>query len=476
MRFRLFLFNTMEYLVYLFAFLMIYAGLPGNPVFGQTDMEDILEGFEDQGAFTGTPEADKEEEPTGFDTPSGISLDGYFKTALRVAFAHDAPEKEKTDRRGLTTLRQEVQLDINLDFTQKWRGLVSAKGFFDFAFKINGKDEYTEETLNALESEYEFREVYLAGTLTENVDIRIGRQIVVWGKSDNIRITDVLNPMDMREPGLTDIEDLRMPVAMGKVSWYRGPFSVSAILIPEIRFNKTPPFGSDFYPGNRKMPGVADPDDEPDNMEMAISLNGVFTGWDISLYAARIFAEETCAKYTFTPSGPVPLLYHPRVNMFGAAYNQVFGNFLVKAEAACFSGLRFSNDPGVSYKRTDGLLGLEYNGFEETMVSLELANRHIHGFSPVLENPPDNSQKDSFQGVFRMERDFLNDTLKLTALASVYGTDAGDGALERCDLSYDYSDNINIRVGAIFYQSGDLFVFRNTQDNDRAFLEIKYSF
>ena len=36
---------------------------------------------------------------------------------------------------------------------------------------------------------------------------------------DNLRVTDVLNPMDLRVPGLTDIDDLRLPVTMIKLDY-----------------------------------------------------------------------------------------------------------------------------------------------------------------------------------------------------------------------------------------------------------------
>jgi len=62
--------------------------------------------------------------------------------------------------------------------------------------------------------------------------------VVVWGRSDTIRVTDVLNPIDNRRPGMVDIEDLRLPVAMAKLDYFVGDWRVTPIAILEQRFQK----------------------------------------------------------------------------------------------------------------------------------------------------------------------------------------------------------------------------------------------
>ncbi len=111
----------------------------------------------------------------------------------------------------------------------------------------------------------------------KSLDIKVGRQIIVWGRSDNMRVTDVLNPLDLREPGLTDIEDLRMPVAMTRLDFYHGNWNVTGVAVHEQRSDKKPSYGSDFYP----LPLVFGPlpDKEPkseiDNTGFAeIGVNG----------------------------------------------------------------------------------------------------------------------------------------------------------------------------------------------------------
>jgi len=85
------------------------------------------------------------------------------------------------------------------------------------------------------------------------------------------------------------------------------------------------------------------------------------------------------------------------------------------------------------------------------------------------------AEENSFQTAARISRDFLNETLKLTFLASVYGN-GDDGALFRLTAEYDVTDNIEIIGGGVKYKSGDRPEFLNIGNNDRVYLNVKYSF
>ncbi|MBW2630385.1 MAG: ligand-binding protein SH3 [Deltaproteobacteria bacterium] len=440
---------------------------PGAPA---DAMQDVLEGFDDDTKEV-KPEFTKDEIK-----PSIFSLNGDVEFGASYNFAHDKPEGSETDWRGLSRLRTELNLELNARFSSSWQARISGKGAYDFAYAIRGRDEFTNEVIDNYEKELELGETYLQGNLTKSLDIKLGHQIVVWGKSDNIRVTDVLNPLDMREPGLTDIEDLRLPVTMTRLDYYIGDWSLTGIAIHEIRFNKIPEYGSDFYPGSQPPPHEDKPDSCYRNTEYAAAINGIFSGWDISFYWADYYNDMPHTQ--FVSAGPPPQTgwKHARLKMFGVAFNQALGNWLLKAETAYIDGFEFFSPPGREYSRTDVLAGTEYSGFKDTTLSIEAVNRHINDFDEALKLPPDNAREDEFQWVVRLTRDFLNDTLTLTLLASTYGATGQDGALQRFSAEYDVTDSIQITGGVVLYKSGDLARYKNIGDNDRLFCEIKYSF
>jgi hypothetical protein len=437
--------------------------------------DDYLDGFDDDTKEAGAElpsELQKDEIK-----PSVFSLNGDVELGASYNFAHDKPEGSETDWQGLSRLRTELNLELNAKFSSSWQARLSGKGAYDSAYSIKGRDEFTDEVLDNYEKELELGETYIQGSLTKSLDVKIGRQVVVWGKSDNIRVTDVLNPLDIREPGLTDIEDLRLPVTMSRLDYYIGDWSLTGIAIHEIRFNKRPEYGSDFYPGSQPPPHEDKPDHCGNNTEYAVAINGIFSGWDIAFYWADYYNDMLHTELV-SAGPPLPKIEwkHARLKMLGTAFNVAVGNWLLKTEAAYIDGFEFFNSPGKEYSRIDVLAGIEYSGFKDTTVSTEAVNRHINDFDETLELPPAEAQEDEFQWVFRLSRTFLNDTLTFVLLASTYGSTAQDGAFQRVSAEYDVTDSVEIGGGVVFYQSGDIARFKNIGDNDRLFFNIKYSF
>lgn len=462
------------HVIIFFVFICIVCSVPALSDATDADLDDILDGFEDTAEVSAD---DSETEPSTEEyKPPMFSLDGYFKLSSSYNFAHDKPENGQTDWRGVSRLRSELQLELNANLPGSWKAYISGKGSYDAAYEIKGRDKFTSEVLDNYENELEFRQVYILGSLSDHLDIKAGRQTVVWGKSDNIRVTDVLNPLDTREFGLTDIEDLRLPVVMTRVDAYTGSWNLTGIAVHEIRFNKNAEYGSDFYPGASPPPPEDKPSNSIDNTEFAVAINGMFSGWDMALYWADIYNDAAHREVVAPGSPPQMELKHARLTMFGTALNVVKGNWLFKAETAHFDGVKFFNNAGQTYRRTDVLAGFEYSGFQDTTISIEAVNRYIHDFDAVLEQPPDNTTKDEFQSVGRISRTFWNQTLTLTLLASTFGVTGQDGALQRFSAEYDVNDAVQVNGGVVLYHSGDLAHFRTIGDSDRIYFEINYSF
>jgi len=495
--------KTMGVIAVFFVFLLFFALLPPSPSFGAEDktLDDILSDFDDKkpevpensidGDLEGFDDGSEDDILEEFDDeiikadtkkledikpPSIFTLDGYFKLGASYAFAHDKPEKEETDWRGLSRLRTELNLELNARFSKLWQGRVTGKGAYDFSYAIKGRNKFTDDVLDNYEKEFELGETYIQGSLTDRLDIKFGRQVMVWGKSDNIRVTDILNPLDMREPGITDIEDLRLPLTMTRLDYYFGDWSLTGIAVHEIRFNKNPEYGSDFYPVTIPPPHEDKPGSDFGNTEYAASINGIFSGWDISFYWADYYNDAFHMQLVSSGLPPVIERKHARLQMLGTALNVAAGNWLLKTEAAWIKGVKFFNAPDKTWSRTDILAGLEYSGFTDTTLSIEAVNRHVNGFDKALELAPDYAQQDEFQWTARASSNFLNDSLSITLLLSTFGGMGKDGSFQRFSAEYDITDSIQISTGIILYSSGDLIAFKNIEDNDRLFCEIRYSF
>ncbi|PLY06905.1 MAG: ligand-binding protein SH3 [Desulfuromonas sp.] len=456
--------NRLRTTVLLFALLALLGN--SRPVIAVADDGlDVLEGFESTPVVA--PLTDLPDE-----SDSPFRLSGWFKLGTTWNFAHQAPETDQTDWRGLSRLRPELLLEGDLRLSNDWRLFASVKGFYDFAYGLNDRDNYSSEVLDEYEKELELREAYITGALSSAVDLKVGRQIVVWGRSDNLRVTDILNPLDQREPGLTDIEDLRLPVTMVRLDAHTGPWTLTGLVIPEIRFDKQPVYGHDIYPYTQPLPPEHIPADGLHNAEYAAALNGIFSGWDISFYFAYGYADESHVEPDRSGS---PLLKHSRLTMLGLAGERAWGNVLFYAEAAWLDGLEFFNSDK-NYSRTDLLGGIEYSGFRNTTLSFEMVRRHLNGYHDQLALSPDQIRKNSDQSVLRLSRTFLHERLILTALASYFGSHGQNGALQRLEGEYELAAAIHTTVGVVLFQSGNLPAFQDIGDSDRFFAEVKWEF
>lgn len=429
---------------------------------------DYWQGFDDSHEASGA-EAEAST-PAG---PEWLRLSGSAGVSSAVNLvSHRAPPGD-IDLRGLSRLRSELDLCADLDLPADWRGRVAGDAFYDAAYALRGREHYTKEMLDVYESELRLGETWVRGNLCPVLDIQIGRQIVVWGKSDNIRVTDVINPLDLREPGMTDIEDLRLPVTLSRLDYAFGAWNLTGLVIHEFRTHELPVYGSDFYTPAAPLPAEQTPASTWKNQELGLALSGVFSGWDLSLYGAYLFDDR--AHLTMQADGSTKRRYH-RISMGGGALNLVEGNWLFKSEAAWFNGLVFSATPGEKYNRLDTLLGVEYTGITDTTLSLEAVNRYLVDYDDRLNGSPDHVSENDFQWAFRLTRNFLHERLTTMLLANIYGTRGQDGTVTRMELSYDLDDHWEWTTGLVLYQGGDNPSLERIKDNDRLFMHLKYDF
>ena len=447
-------------------------------------MEDVLGGFEDEDE-TFTPDLSNLDsgEPDRF-----WHLSGSLHVASSINYL-DHKSATGTDYDGLQKLRTRLNLELDLDLPRNWKVRLGGYGFYDFAYEINGRNEYEDEVLDDYEWEVDSQEMYVQGSLTEDLDLKIGRQIVNWGRSDTVRVLDILNPLDNREPGLGDVEDLRLPVTMVRLDYYWGPWSVTAITLPELRFDKTPPFGSDFVPSVGAIPPERRPQNTFENIEWAGALRGIFPGWDVSLHIARVW--DDLPHIADISDNPAAIDIHgefSRLFLVGAGGNYAYGSWLFKGEVAFIEGRDYTTGmvidtpigrlPAITgtveKSRVDVMGGIEYYGIAETNIAVEIVHRHINDFDEDMKLF--DAVEDAPEATARITSEWFNDRLETTVLGVIFGEKAQDGSIVRLQADYDIRDALVATAGLLLYQHGDRIFSSEIGSNDRVFLELKYSF
>jgi len=435
--------------------------------------EDLMDGFDDTEVSTKATQTVPDEMMSGFEDDVLVEVEeektelipgltGKLTEQVAYSWNNDEPHE------NFNSLKSSLLLDYDYKFENGIRVKVNAKAYYDAIYSIKGREDFTSEELNELESEVELFDAYVEGKITDNIDYKVGRQVVVWGRSDTIRVTDILNPLDNRRPGMTDIEDLRLPVAMAKLDYFVGDWRITPIAIFEQRFSKNPPFGSDFNP----LPVVAPSNESYDDVTYALSVGAEFSGWDINFYAADTRDD---AGYIDVFSPNALRVKHDKVQMVGSALNILSGSWLLKTELAYFDGLKYTSTGDKEFIRTDALLGVEYNGIADTLMSYDIVTRQIHGYDGRLLAEFNPLEKHQYQHAFRVSSDFLNATLTANYLISLYGEKLDEGGFQRAWVKYDLLDGVNMNVGVVDYIGGGI-LFDAIKDNDMVFADISYSF
>lgn len=447
-----------------------------DDISGFDDLEttDDISGFGDLETADDFSEVEDSLTEINSDKPTWWALDGFLRVGSAYNFDHNAPKSGEPDYRGLSKLRTTIKLEIPFTLPYNWKGNISGQAFYDFAYSFKDRNNFTNEMLDLYEEETELREAYISGSILPNLDIKIGRQIIVWGFADYIRVVDVLNPLDNRQPGLIDIEDLRLPIAMSKVDYYYKNWSFMGVAVHEVEFNKDPLFNSDFFPADRMPPHEDIPATNLRNTEFGIAITGAFNGWDIGFYFAHMYDDLMSLD-----AGELRNLElnHSVINMGGIGFNYVIGNWFLRAEAALLDGFEFAHLPDETRSRLDAMIGFDYVGFRDTTITLEAVHRHINNFESELKDFPDYALEDLTQYVMTYSRDFLRERLHFGAQFSFFGSRGHQGNIQRYSIDYDLYDAVSANFGVLTFHSGsDFFITKAFEDNDRIFFGAKYSF
>ena len=434
---------------------------PSPPTPPPLSSEDsVMEGFDDdltnptERRESSTPHSSSKRET--FSEPlSGLT--GRVTEQLIYSYHDEIPHN------NISSLKSSLFLDYEHKFENGFKFKTNGKAYYDAIYAIKGESRYSKDEVDAFKREVELYDAYVEGSLTDNLDMKLGRQVVVWGRSDTIRVTDILNPLDNRRPAMVDIEDLRLPVAMAKLDYFVGDWRITPIAILEQRFSKNPPAGSAFNPSPHSLPD----DESYSDVTPALSVGAEFSGWDVNFYTAKVHDDAGYLK-----EGK---LAHEKVDMVGTAINVLKGSWLLKSELAHFDGLKYTTVPNREFKRTDGLVGVEYNGFADTMLSYDVAVREIADYDKRLHNEPMEWDERNYQHAFRLTKDFMNATVKANYLISMFGASADKGGFQRAWIKYDHADGVYTNVGVVDYMGGSKR-FDAVSNNDMVFMDVTYSF
>ena len=274
-----------------------------------------------------------------------ISIGGYMDNNTGVRLFDGADGQSRGD---LSRSRFTLQLEGKWKLTDYLHFSSIMRGFYEAGYKYNAGVNEDPYKLNAvpdggpMDNDVELREYY-ADYYVGDLSVRIGKQQVVWGESDALRMSDIINPLDLSWWYMyADWEDIRIPLRMLRAT-YNIPsknnlFVEGVFNLEDFRANTVAPEGANWaIPGLPQMLQDEMTDQTRDfdpkglhGCQGGLRFGGVFGGWDVKGFVYRGITQDASYKldYTRIAAGAlIPLRFkYQYINTFGATFNY-FDNF-----------------------------------------------------------------------------------------------------------------------------------------------------
>ena len=327
------------------------------------------------------------------------------------------------------------------------------------------------------------REAYL-DYYTEFVDLRVGKQIIIWGKADGLAITDIVSPKDLTNFLIPDFRELRTGVIAASAKAYTGPAVVELIYIPVFTPSVLPAPDSIWYtsletPIEPTVNPAPDVGSSLDDGEFYARLRLQTSALDFDLAIGYYWTNEPFPTITkeFTSPGVLSALTvtpeHYRQWLAGGALSSSVGPFIVRGESGFFTPKRFLT---TEMTDADGYVEKEYlqslAGADTAVAGIDLSAQIMHQY--VFDHEDALRQDEhSWTATFRARKSFLRERLVFDAFSYV-GFNAPD-ALVKVGATWAPADALSFRVeGNLFF--GDEGQFGAYAGNDLVVISTRYSY
>lgn len=321
------------------------------------------------------------------------------------------------------------------------------------------------------ESGISLHEGYLDYVL-DNVTIRAGRQIIIWGQADGIRIVDNVSPLDYAETITRDFDEMRMAVDALNLKYASGWGDLQLLWIPVYKSGELPSADSPWYLGGYGDNTVL-PDNEPDHpfkdSELALRYALYLSGMDLAFSYFYTWNDFPCYQRSGTALEPV----FDRVHILGAEFSKPLGKFVYRAEAAWFAGSLlqgYDSDYFTAQKdRIKWLTGLDWYPGNDWTLSWQYAQDHILNSGSGL------AESGCAKTVtFSVSKDLFREKLTLSALGYM-DIDVKD-RLVRLTAEYQFIDNLELFLGTDIFAGDRKGSYGRYKDNTQVWTKITYHF
>lgn len=328
------------------------------------------------------------------------------------------------------------------------------------------------------QADLELRELFLR-TGKGRTNISIGKQQVVWGQADGLKVLDVVNPQDFQEFILADFDKSRIPLWMMNLEIPVSKANLQLLWVPDRTYHKLPEFIGAFaftspYIRPTPPPGIPvqlAPIIRPTRFfkdsDGGARLSGFVHGWDLTVNYLYHYDDIPVIR-RFVGAGPLITVTqtYARTHLVGGTFSNAFGSLTTRGEIGFSSGRYYQNGSlldldGVSQSNeVTYVLGFDWFGISQTFLSFQF-------FQSILTDHPTGTIRGRTDNSITLlyQRTAVNDKLKAELLWLQNFNDK-DG-LVRPKISYDVRSGLKVWTGVDVIYGTSKGLFGQYNRNDR---------
>jgi len=404
-----------------------------------------------------------------------------------VAFGIGLHKKQKLEIMFQPEL--EIELPLGLDLTAI--GRIRTEAFDKLEPVTIHQNEVSPVSRRAFvgdRTDFELREFYIEATIGRTF-LTLGKQQIVWGKADGLKVLDLVNPQDFREFILDDFDDSRIPLWAVNAEIPIAEVVLQLIWIPEQTYHDLPEPESPYAftaPRFRPTPPLdvavnVRPVERPGNFftdsDFGVRLSTFWHGWDLTLnYLYHYYDIPVLFQELSILSGAPQITVTPRYersHLVGGTFSNAFGSLTVRGELGySFDRFHLTESLPVSngVAKTDEfayVLGFDWFGISETFLSVQIFQNYVTKDKPrMIRNRVDTNTS------FLIQREFMNDRW-MTEVLWLQNFNEGDG-LVRPKVSYEFLSNVKLWAGVDIFYGSNKGLFGQFDGNDRIVLGMEW--
>jgi hypothetical protein len=320
----------------------------------------------------------------------------------------------------------------------------------------------------------ELREAWTRfNAFNDHLEARLGRQPTTWGTGDLLFINDLF-PKDYVSFFIgRDDQYLKSPSDAVRLGWFGLPVTIDLVYTPIFSPNILPN-GDRLVFWTPAYTSAVEPEPSIENGETALKLGRSVGRFNLALYGYHGFWKN---PYGFVPpdstTGSPGAFYYPTLNVAGAsARGGLFGG-VVWIEGGWYDSAddRDGDNPLVPNSEARAMAGYERQWWSDFTGGAQFYWEGVQDYVPAESVKEENHTLVTL----RLTQMLRYQTVTLSAF-TFYSPSEEDAYL-RLSAGYQYTDELNLTVGANLFQGDDpRTLFGMNEDNTNAYLRVRYAF